>query len=74
MNAEMAREIVELRAQLADQQNSPTTAGPSIKTSLSASASPTISHLPSQLDHYMGSEGQEAVCKLLSETFSCGPP
>ena len=67
MNAEMAREIVELRAQLVSQQTCPTTAGPSIKTSLSASASPTISNLPSHLDQYMGSEeGQEAVCKLLN--------
>lgn len=67
MNAEMAREIVELRAQIASQQTSPTAAGPSIKTSQSVSASPTISHLPSHLDHYMGSEeGQEAVRALPS--------
>lgn len=65
MNAEMAREIVVLRAQLASQQTSPTAVGPSIKTSMSASASPTISNLPSHLDQYMGSEeGQEAVREL----------
>ncbi|KAL2058069.1 hypothetical protein ABVK25_001687 [Lepraria finkii] len=67
-NAEMEREIVELRKQLASQQTSPTAAGPSIKTSLSASASPTISQLPSHADQYMGSVAvgsEEAVASLM---------
>lgn len=63
-NAEMEREIVELRKQLASQQTSPPiTAGPSIKDSLSTSASPTISQLPAHMDQYMGSE--EAVASLM---------
>ena len=62
MNAEMAKEIMELRAQLERQQPSTTTGGPHIKTSKSASLSPTISNLPPYLSQYMGSEeGQEAV-------------
>ena len=67
-NAEMEREIVELRKQLASQQTSPNAAGPSIKTSLSASASPTISQLPSHADQYMGSVAvgsEEAVASLM---------
>lgn len=62
-NAEMEREIVELRRQLGLQQASQATNGPTIKTSLSTSASPTISHLPAHMDQYMGSE--EAVASLM---------
>ena len=67
-NAEMEREIVELRKQLASQQASPTTVGLSIKASLSASASPTISQLPSHMDQYMPSVAvgsEEAVASLM---------
>ena len=60
-NAEMEREIVELRTKLASQNSSPTT--PSIPTLISTSASPSISQLPSTLDQYMGS--QEAVSTLM---------
>ena len=59
----MEREIVELRRQLGLQQASSPTTGPSIKASLSNSASPTMSHLPAQMDQYMGSE--EAVASLM---------
>lgn len=59
----MEREIVELRRQLGLQQASQATNGPTIKTSLSTSASPTISHLPAHMDQYMGSE--EAVASLM---------
>ena len=62
-NAEMEREIVELRRQLGLQQASPSTTGPTIKASLSTSASPTMSHLPTHMDQYMGSE--EAVASLM---------
>ena len=62
-NAEMEREIVELRRQLGLQQASPSTNGPTIKASLSTSASPTIPHLPTHMDQYMGSE--EAVASLM---------
>lgn len=62
-NAEMEREIVDLRRQLAIQQASSPTTGPTIKTSLSTSASPTMSHLPAHMDHYIGSE--EAVASLM---------
>ncbi|CAD6593619.1 MAG: hypothetical protein ASARMPRED_007738 [Alectoria sarmentosa] len=62
-NAEMEREIVELRRQLGLQQAPPPTTGPTIKASLSTSASPTISHLPAHMDQYMGSE--EAVASLM---------
>ena len=62
-NAEMEREIVELRRQLGLQQASSPTTGPSIKASLSNSASPTMSHLPAHMDQYMGSE--EAVASLM---------
>ncbi|KAL9133951.1 MAG: hypothetical protein Q9175_004872 [Cornicularia normoerica] len=62
-NAEMEREIVELRRQLGLQQASPPTTGPTIKAPLSTSASPTISHLPAHMDQYMGSE--EAVASLM---------
>lgn len=66
-NAEMEREIVDLRRQLASQQASPIATGLPIKASLSASASPTLSnlppHLPPHMDHFMGSE--EAVASLM---------
>ncbi|CAF9936651.1 MAG: hypothetical protein ALECFALPRED_006914 [Alectoria fallacina] len=62
-NAEMEREIVELRRQLGLQQAPPPTTGPTIKASSSTSASPTISHLPAHMDQYMGSE--EAVASLM---------
>lgn len=62
-NAEMEREIVELRRQLGLQQTSPPSTGPTIKASLSTSASPTMSHLPTHMDQYMGS--QEAVASLM---------
>lgn len=62
-NAEMEREIVELRKQLASQQASPATQAPSIKASLSTPVSPSLSHLHSTLDQYMGS--QEAVASLM---------
>lgn len=54
---------MELRRQLGLQQASPSTTGPTIKASLSASASPTIPHLPTHMDQYMGSE--EAVASLM---------
>ena len=62
-NAEMEREIVELRRQLSLQQASSPVTGPVIKASLSTSASPTISHLPAHIDQYIGSE--EAVASLM---------
>ncbi|MCJ1463102.1 hypothetical protein MMC07_001707 [Pseudocyphellaria aurata] len=62
-NAEMEREIVELRKQLASQQASPATQPPSIKASLSTPVSPSMSQLHSTLDQYMGS--QEAVASLM---------
>ena len=62
-NAEMEREIVELRRQLASQQASPTTQPPSIKASISTPVSPSTTHLQSNLDQYMGSE--DAVASLL---------
>lgn len=75
-NAEMEREIVELRRQLARQQQppnssaSPSRADPQLPPAIkapppgdSASASPTLSQLPSALDQYMGS--QEAVASLM---------
>lgn len=55
-NAEMEREILELRKQLASQQGSPTTQTHFIKESQSTPVSPA-------LEHYMGS--QEAVASLL---------
>ena len=60
----MEREIVELRSQLASQQSSPSvqqTASPFGMAQISMS--PTIPHLQSSLDQYMGS--QEAVASLL---------
>ncbi len=60
-NAEMEREIIDLRMKLASQESSPTT--PSMPRRISTSASPIISQLPSTLDQYMGSE--EAVSTLM---------
>ena len=62
-NAEMEREINELRRQLACQQSSPIAHGLSIKTTVSDTASPKISNIPSHLDQYINSE--EAVASLL---------
>ncbi|SLM39609.1 c6 transcription factor [Lasallia pustulata] len=63
-NAEMEREIVELRRQLAAQHASPIAQHTTvIKAPTSNSQSPNISHIPSTLDQYMGS--QEAVASLL---------
>lgn len=60
-NAEMEREIQELRAQLAEQQASPTTQHPGRKTSSDA-ASISMSRIPST-NQYGGSE--EAVASLM---------
>ncbi|KAL9613159.1 MAG: hypothetical protein Q9167_002279 [Letrouitia subvulpina] len=61
-HAEMEREIKSLRDQLATQQSSsPTAPPPLIKAP--DTASPTISNLQSNLDHYIDSE--EAVASLL---------
>ena len=60
-NAEMEREIIELRKRVASQDSSPTT--PSVPRLTSTSASPSMSQLPSTLDQYMGS--QEAVSTLM---------
>jgi len=57
----MEREIVELRAQLASQQASPTAQGPTIKAP-SGSVSPNMSHVP-PLDQLGGSE--DAVASLM---------
>lgn len=63
-NAEMEREIVELRRQLTAQQASPIAQHATVKKApKSSSQSPNISHIPSTLDQYMGS--QEAVASLL---------
>ena len=60
----MEREIVELRRQLAAQHASPIAQHTTvIKAPTSSSQSPNISHIPSTLDQYMGS--QEAVASLL---------
>lgn len=71
-NAEMEREILDLRRQLASQQSSPTsTAPPQIKPSLSAPTSPTLSnlppHRPPQMDQFMGSE--EAIAGLMDMRY-----
>lgn len=63
-NAEMEREIVELRMQLSSQQASPTNPNPPIKTSASSTASPTIPYMQSSMDQYIGSQ-QEAVASLM---------
>ncbi|KAL9124939.1 MAG: hypothetical protein Q9217_005786 [Psora testacea] len=57
-NAEMEREIEELKRQLASQQTSP--AVPQIKTE----PSPSLSHIPPQMDTFMGSE-DHAVASLM---------
>lgn len=62
-NAEMEREIVELRRQLATQASPIAQHSTVIKAPGSNSQSPNISHIPSTLDQYMGS--QEAVASLL---------
>jgi len=62
-NAEMEREIVELRMQLSSQQGSPTIAMPQVKMSASATTSPTMPHMQSSMDQYIGS--QEAVASLM---------
>lgn len=53
---EMEKEIHELRRQLATQQSSSTAPSPSVKAPPSEAASPTISSIPSQLDHYITTE------------------
>ncbi|KAL8758181.1 MAG: hypothetical protein Q9199_001686 [Rusavskia elegans] len=55
-NMEMEKEIHELRRQLATQQSSSTAPSPSVKAPPSEAASPTISSIPSQLDHYITTE------------------
>ena len=64
-NAEMEREIVELRNQLASQQSSPTVqhglSSPFRMNGLTPNA--TVPQFPSSLDLYMGS--QDAVASLL---------
>lgn len=62
-NAEMEREIVELRKQLASQQGSPTMQTHFIKESRSTPVSPSMTSLNPALEQYMGS--QEAVASLL---------
>lgn len=57
----MEREIVELRAQLASQQSSPTAQGPTIKVP-SEGVSPNVSHVP-PMDQLGGSE--EAIASLM---------
>ena len=61
----MEKELSELRAQLSkSQQASPiTTQYPPIKNSTSTSVSPTLPHMQSSIDQYIGS--QEAVASLL---------
>jgi len=59
----MEREIVELRMQLSSQQGSPTIAMPQVKMSASATTSPTMPHMQSSMDQYIGS--QEAVASLM---------
>ncbi|KAL6714160.1 hypothetical protein ACLMJK_008654 [Lecanora helva] len=70
-NAEMEREIIDLRRQLASQQSSPTTTQPPIKPSPSAPASPNLStlpvHIPPLMDQFMGSE--EAVAGLMDMRY-----
>ncbi|KAL8786673.1 MAG: hypothetical protein Q9195_008109 [Heterodermia aff. obscurata] len=62
-NAEMEKELSELRAQLSSQQASPTLLQHPMKTSASTSASPKVPHIPSSIDQYIGS--QEAVASLM---------
>ena len=61
-NAEMEKELSELRAQLS-QQGSPTILQNPMKTSASTSASPKVPQIPSSIDQYIGS--QEAVASLM---------
>jgi hypothetical protein len=63
-NAEMEREIIELRNRLASQQSSPSVAQAGQSFSISHSPiSPPIPQMQSSLDQYMGS--QEAITTLL---------
>ena len=66
-NAEMEREIVELRNQLASQQSSPAIPTPGVGMAFGGVShspiSPPVPQLQSSLDQYMGSE--EAVASLL---------
>lgn len=62
-NAEMEREIVELRKQLASQQSSPASQAPIVKAPSSESASPETSQIPPRMDAYMNNE--EAVDSLM---------
>ena len=71
-NAEMEKEIVDLRRQLASQQTSPTGTGPAIKTDSSNPTSPILStlptHMPATIDQFMGSQdlgSEEAVQSLI---------
>ena len=62
-NAEMEKELSELRAQLSSQQASPTILQHAVKTSASTSASPVVPQISSSIDQYIGS--QEAVASLM---------
>lgn len=63
-NAEMEKELSELRAQLSrSQQASPTAQHHPIKPSAGTSVSPTVPHMQSSIDQYIGS--QEAVASLM---------
>ncbi|KAL8705390.1 MAG: hypothetical protein Q9201_001509 [Fulgogasparrea decipioides] len=62
-NAEMEKEIQELRRQLAAQQSAPSSKPASVKAPASDTASPRISSIPSQLDQYINSE--QAVNSLM---------
>ncbi|KAI4100628.1 MAG: hypothetical protein L6R37_005386 [Teloschistes peruensis] len=62
-NAEMEREIQELRRQLAAQRSYASSGPPSIKAAASDTASPRISSIPSQLEQYISSE--QAVNSLI---------
>jgi len=64
-NAEMEREIVELRNQLASQQSSPAIQTPGVPFGgvSHSPISPPVPQMQSSLDQYMGSE--EAVASLL---------
>ncbi|KAL8868861.1 MAG: hypothetical protein Q9174_004704, partial [Haloplaca sp. 1 TL-2023] len=62
-NAEMEKEIQELRRELANQRSHQSSDPPSIKAPPSDTASPRISSIPSQLDQYINSE--QAVNSLM---------
>ncbi|KAL8689375.1 MAG: hypothetical protein Q9218_004944 [Villophora microphyllina] len=62
-NAEMEKEIQELRRQLAVQQSAHSSDPPSVKAAASDTASPRISSIPSQLEQYINSE--QAVNSLM---------